>query len=189
MRPHHPAPGNIIIFTDVKFIMVQTLKSLKMIYPPPCRWKAGWSFVVHKILIEQLVQRDPRIQKPLDHKLIWKDIITSEEDARARPQRLLKLNLGSFFCFLTFLKQLLLGCSFLNLNFWANSSFKYLFSLFSKHFQSFLTCTCFSSPKALCFFMLTMTVAWHRDLLQTGKVRLTSAALLIRDDNNSQHTC
>ena len=25
--------------------------------------------------------------------------------------------------------------------------------------------------KALCFFMLTMTVAWHRDLIQTGKVR------------------
>lgn len=47
----------------------------------------------------------------------------------------------------------------------------------------------FSSPKALCFFMLTMTVAWHRDLLQTGKVRLTSAALLISDDNNSQCRC
>lgn len=32
----------------------------------------------------------------------------------------------------------------------------------------------FLSPKALCFFMLTMTVAWHRDLVQTGKVRLIS---------------
>lgn len=85
LRPHHPAPGNTIIFTDFKFIMVQTLKSLKMIYPLPCWWKAGWSFVVHKILIEQLVQHDPRVQKPWDHRLIWKDIITSEEDARARP--------------------------------------------------------------------------------------------------------
>lgn len=25
-------------------------------------------------------------------------------------------------------------------------------------------------PKALCFFMLMMTIAWHRDLVQTGKV-------------------
>lgn len=47
----------------------------------------------------------------------------------------------------------------------------------------------FSCPKALCFFMLTMTVAWHRDLLQTGKVRLTSAAFLIWDDNNSRRRC
>lgn len=29
----------------------------------------------------------------------------------------------------------------------------------------------FFSPKALCFFMLMMTIAWHRDLVQTGKVR------------------
>lgn len=34
-------------------------------------------------------------------------------------------------------------------------------------------------PKALCFFMLTMTVAWHRDLVQTGKVRLISDLFFI----------
>lgn len=28
----------------------------------------------------------------------------------------------------------------------------------------------FFCPKALCFFMLMMTVAWHRDLVLTGKV-------------------
>lgn len=28
----------------------------------------------------------------------------------------------------------------------------------------------FFYPKALCFFMLMMTIAWHRDLVQTGKV-------------------
>lgn len=37
----------------------------------------------------------------------------------------------------------------------------------------------FFSPKALCFFMLMMTIAWHRDLVQTGKVGFSCNNLLL----------